>query len=753
MGKSLMFHDFSYVWRSALCMASLVAAAACTDPETARQQALERGDRFAGEGRYNEAILEYRNAVRQDARSGEARLKLAEAYARTQNGPAALREYVRAADLMPENVEAQVTAGVYLLLAQQFEEAKTRAEQALARQPDHVDALIVRANAMAGLKDVDGAIQDIEEALEARGEDGRMLTSLGALRLARGQQVEAETTFLKAIQVDPKALAARVSLANFYWSSGRPQDAERTLHAAREIDPSDPMVNRMLAALYMATGRPAEAEAPLKRMAEKDGGVALKAALGEYDVQMNRIADATAILKPLSEADPPFSPATLQLAGIEYQAGRSDAARALLDQVLQREPRYTNALILRASWYLREGNVRAALDSGHAAVESDPASASAQYVLGQALAQNRQPDAAIKVLNEVARLNPRMAAAQLLLSRLELATGNVAAAAASATEAKRAAPQNLDVRLALARSLVAQGRLSQADPEVKSLIAEHPQVPHVQAVHGMLLMGRRDEAGARAAFRRALDRDPNFPDALQGLMLLDSQSGNLEAAIVRIEERVTSQPKSAPLQFIAARTYAAARQPEKMEKALKAGLEIDPDNVNAYMLLGSLYTSQKRLDSALAEFETAASRRPDQVGAATMAATILQMQGKEAEAQKRYEAILAGSPQAAVAANNLAWSYAERGERLDRALELAQQAKARLPDVAEVNDTLGWVYYKAGLAAAGDSPARRERCHGCQECGISAAPGSGLRQSRREDQGEDGIDQGARAAAESRRGR
>src|SRR6185295_18219927 len=53
---------------------------------------------------------------------------------------------------------------------------------------------------------------------------------------------------------------------------------------------------------------------------------------------------------------------------------------------------------------------------------------------------------------------------------------------------------------------------------------------------------------------------------------------------------------------------------------------------------------------------------------------------------------------AAVAANNLAWIYAEEGQNLDVALQLAQTAKAQLPERPEVNDTLGWVYYKKGLA-------------------------------------------------------
>jgi tetratricopeptide (TPR) repeat protein len=41
--------------------------------------------------------------------------------------------------------------------------------------------------------------------------------------------------------------------------------------------------------------------------------------------------------------------------------------------------------------------------------------------------------------------------------------------------------------------------------------------------------------------------------------------------------------------------------------------------------------------------------------------------------------------------------YADRGEKLERALELALSAKQQLPDRADIDDTLGWVYYKRNM--------------------------------------------------------
>ena len=77
-----------------------------------------------------------------------------------------------------------------------------------------------------------------------------------------------------------------------------------------------------------------------------------------------------------------------------------------------------------------------------------------------------------------------------------------------------------------------------------------------------------------------------------------------------------------------------------------------------------------------------------------MVGTILQVQKKDAEARQWYEKALQANPQAAVAANNLAWLLAESGQDLATALQYAKQAQAALPEQPDISDTLGWIYYK-----------------------------------------------------------
>jgi Tfp pilus assembly protein PilF len=117
--------------RSRLLTLSLVLAfvtAACSDPETTKMRHLQKADEHMAKEEYAEAVLEYRNALKVDARFGEARYKLAEAYLKTERPSEAAREFVRAADLLPDRADVQLKAGTILLAAREFERARSRAE-------------------------------------------------------------------------------------------------------------------------------------------------------------------------------------------------------------------------------------------------------------------------------------------------------------------------------------------------------------------------------------------------------------------------------------------------------------------------------------------------------------------------------------------------------------------------------------------------------------------------------------------------
>ena len=65
---------------------------------------------------------------------------------------------------------------------------------------------------------------------------------------------------------------------------------------------------------------------------------------------------------------------------------------------------------------------------------------------------------------------------------------------------------------------------------------------------------------------------------------------------------------------------------------------------------------------------------------------------------------MSGPGNAPIAANNLAYIYAELGTNLDVALQLATTAKQGLPNDSSVDDTIGWIYYKKDQASRAVRP-------------------------------------------------
>src|SRR5215470_9198471 len=156
----------------------LAAATGCSSPETQKLRHFQQGNQYAAEKRDEFAVVEYANAVRLDPKFGEARLKLAETYERMNNLRAALPEFVRAADALPDNRKVQIKATQILILGGRFEDAKARATTLLTRNPTDIDALLLRANALAALKDPAAAIAEIQEALKVQPNESRTFVHL-----------------------------------------------------------------------------------------------------------------------------------------------------------------------------------------------------------------------------------------------------------------------------------------------------------------------------------------------------------------------------------------------------------------------------------------------------------------------------------------------------------------------------------------------------------------------------------------------
>ena len=683
----------------ALSLFAIVFAAACSKPSA--DEHLAKADDYMSKSMTAEAIVEYKLAVQADAKRGDARLKLADALLKNNDARGAIGEYIRAADLLPDNADAQVKAGGMLLLARAFEDAKARAEKALAIDPKSVDGMILMGNALAGLKDLDGALKEYQEAIALNPSQDAAYANIGAIQFSKGQRAEAEATFKKAVQESPKSLRARLALANFYWAAERQADAETEFKTALQMDAQNLEAHRALGMFFMATNRAELAEPHFKAIADSAGNTDTTIALADYYLVTKRPDQAKQILRDLAQKTDGFAPATLRLAAVEAAQNNRPVAHSLVESVIAKTPTYMPARSMKMRLLLADGKTAEARTTAEAITKDDPNSAAAAeafLALGAIdAARDRNADAQ-KSFEEALRIDQRSLAAALGLVRLHLSAGALDKADTYARQAMTIAPQSPAARAMMVRVDLARGNTQRANAELAALQKAYPNAPAVLNLVAVSQVAAGKREGARAAYSKVLAAQPGDLEALTGLVMLDVSAGRAKDSVARVDEAMKRTTPDASLLTLAARAHWAAGDLAKAEELLKKAIDTEPDRLMAYGLLGQFYISQKRLPDARDQYTALVARTPRSVPANTMLGMIIEAQGDKAAAEAQYQKTLAVDAEAAVAANNLAWIWVSSVRNLDQALQLAQTAFKYLPESPQVLDTLGWAYYKKGMA-------------------------------------------------------
>ncbi len=125
--------------------------------------------------------------------------------------------------------------------------------------------------------------------------------------------------------------------------------------------------------------------------------------------------------------------------------------------------------------------------------------------------------------------------------------------------------------------------------------------------------------------------------------------------------------------------------------------KIDKDSKLAgdlHARMGEVYRRLGDLESALHSLRRAVEILPDSPGVLATMALVLDVSGRRQEAAREYRELLRIDPNNGVAMNNLAYRLAEDGVEFEEALTLAKRARELMPQLIEVDDTIGWVYLK-----------------------------------------------------------
>jgi tetratricopeptide (TPR) repeat protein len=670
----------------------LVAASGCG---TSAEEHLARGDSFARQGKHTEAIAEFRRAIQENDRYGRAYYRLAQASEQVHDYTNAAKNYILAGQMLPDDAAAQIQSATMLLLGKRFDEALACTQQALHLDPRNVRARILHAHALSGLKRTGEALSSIQKAVALDPTRGDTYADFGVFQFVTGSFEQGEENLKKAAEAQPPSLPAQMTLASLYWAQGRLEDAERYLRRAAEVDGDGVVASRALATFYLGNSRTTDAEQYLRAIADRSRTVASRLALADYYIVLDRQPDAVRILENVAAAKDGYAEARSRLAAVSYANGDTSGAHRLIDETINASPHSSRALMTKGNFLIAEHKLDEARKRLEAAVEADRQSVPARYALASLYAATQNVPSAMEQFDRILQLDPASVPTRVELARLNLAGGRGATAAQFAQQVADSRP-SVDASLLYARTLVASGEISRAETILRPHL-ESTTRSDVLSLAGEVYVGIGESERGRALLEKAARLNVDDVEPIESLVSMDLALGNIARARVLAEQRLARQPRDARLLILAARTYGAGGDTERMVATLRLAIEADSANTSAYALLGQVFAAQGRLKEALIEYEHVVSRDPASVPAHTMAAFLLERLGRSMEAEKRYQRVLQLDPRSPVAANNLAWLMAERGGDLDTALRLAQVAKEVLPEAPDVNDTLAWIYYRKDL--------------------------------------------------------
>jgi tetratricopeptide (TPR) repeat protein len=634
-------------------------------------------------------------------------------------------EAVRAVDRLlsrldkpQEQSRAYLVLGDALLKLGRTSDAFNAYQNALAADAGNQEAQYRAADMLLKSGNPTQALMIADVLVVSRPRDEKVLSLRGAALAAAGNVAEARVAFERALQVEPQSSEAAIALAELLLMQNNVGEARALL--TKSANTHNAVAWLALGRLEEQEGDPAAAEAAYRAAVAQRDDQETNFRLAQFLQRSSKIPEALVVLRRLDALN---ARATAS-ADFSFTSGRSIAAlvdyvralnrRSALDRAsedsdlvartveaalssqrsLAERVRAAKALLepnrgkldpatlatLDAEISLIAGDLDAADEATKRALEAAPQASAAHYLRG-VLFDHRGDE-------EGARGEWQMAAAidghrpsKILLAQLALQQHDEAKAEELIASVVRDEPANLEALLIYARVLEAQKRLDAAQAMVDRVLALDPSYAAAMVMNGRIALAKGAAGSALIAFEKALLFDDRAIGSVDGLLDVFAKGKPTHASIAKIERMAAAPPESPVLFEVAGRLYALIGSKRDAERALQRSLALDSRRPTTALALSRVGSEVPKTSNGTRSEALIAASSAEQSGAIDAAV-------------RDYEQAVQRGESSGVAANNLAFAYASRGQKLDRALELAVSAVHLMPNKSETMDTLGFVLFK-----------------------------------------------------------
>lgn len=445
--------------------------------------------------------------------------------------------------------------------------------------------------------------------------------------------------------------------------TGKHDEAREAYEKALVCDLHSPQIMQRLAVLLINMGNKREAVTWMQRViGENPGDLAARSFLANLYLGMDQPDKAEEMYREIIAKDEKDYDDRLYLGLLYARQKKFAEARDVLLALLKLNPDYAAAYPYLARVYGEVGDkakARATYEKG-LAVNWSP-------VLGLEFASFLEKggltDEAVKIYrrildddegNEVIRT--RIVGLLLKADRIPEAVKELEALRGYASEPAK-------VELSLGRLLIDQKRYDEAVRHLQAALQLEPSFDEVRGLLGLVYHEKGDDEAAFRVLREVAPVSEQYEEATLLLVRLTGQSQGPKAAAELLRARI-GEPKTRRAVFYSALAAILRENKEypAAEKLFEEAMLLYPEESDLYLEYAVLQDELGGTDKALA-------------------------------AMKR---LLAAKPDDPYALNYIGYTWAERGESLELALDYVRRALAQRPEDGFVRDSLGWVLFKMG---------------------------------------------------------
>ncbi len=286
--------------------------------------------------------------------------------------------------------------------------------------------------------------------------------------------------------------------------------------------------------------------------------------------------------------------------------GQGDYAGAVkrLERVLAEDPRNPQARFLLAAGYEKLDRVAEARTILDGVLKEDPENLRALIAMAGILAKAGERELTVAICKRTLAKDSRNTQAMALIADVYMDKHDSVGALPYLQEAVAIQPKLSRNRINLAACLIGVGRLTEAEAELKSILAEHPKFPLASFHLGLAYEGEGHLEEARAAYAAEVEHNPRTAAARFNLGNLLLRLGDAAGAEEQMRELMAAKPEEPRAYFFLARArLARSAAPSEVEDLVHQGLDrsTDPEmKALGYYLLADVFSREGRRDDLAA---------------------------------------------------------------------------------------------------------------------------------------------------------